>query len=52
MRTHAHTHTRTHTHTHTPPAQLRLDARVPGTVLLRDKGGRVYYITLNNIQQV
>lgn len=25
---------------------------MPGTVLLRDKGGGVHYITLNNIQQI
>jgi hypothetical protein len=31
---------------------LRLDAKVPGTVLLRDQAGGVFYITLNNIQQV
>jgi hypothetical protein len=32
--------------------QLRLDAKVPGTVLLRDQNGVVYFITFNNIQQV
>jgi hypothetical protein len=39
-------------HVHGVPLQVRLDAKVPGTVLLRDKDGYVYYITLNNIQQV
>jgi hypothetical protein len=32
--------------------QLRLDAKVPGTVLMRDKDGYVYFVTINNIQQV
>jgi len=33
--------------------EVRLDAKVPGTVLLRDEGsGAVHYITYNNIQQV
>ena len=33
--------------------EVRLDAKVPGTVLLRDEGsGGVFYITYNNIQQV
>lgn len=35
-----------------PPAQLRLDAKLPGTVLLRDKNGGVFYITIDNVQQV
>jgi hypothetical protein len=25
---------------------------VPGTVLMRDKDGYVYFVTINNIQQV
>jgi hypothetical protein len=32
--------------------QLRLDAKIPGTVLLRDKNGGVFYITVDNVQQV
>jgi hypothetical protein len=33
--------------------EVRLDAKVPGTVLLRDDGsGAVHYITYNNVQQV
>lgn len=32
--------------------QLRLDAKIPGTVLLRDKNGGVFYITIDNVQQV
>src|SRR5690348_14687088 len=32
--------------------QCRLDAKMPGTILLRDKDGFVYFITFNNIQQV
>lgn len=32
--------------------QCRLDAKMPGTVLLRDKDGYVYFITFNNVQQV
>jgi hypothetical protein len=34
------------------PVQLRLDAKIPGTVLLRDKNGGVFYITIDNVQQV
>lgn len=33
-------------------SQLRLDAKIPGTVLLRDKNGGVFYITIDNVQQV
>lgn len=32
--------------------ELRLDARMPGTVLLRDPQGYVYFMTFNTIQQV
>jgi hypothetical protein len=32
--------------------QLRLDAKIPGTVLLRDKNGGVFYISIDNVQQV
>lgn len=32
--------------------ETRLDAKVPGTVLLRDDQGYVHYITYSNIQQV
>lgn len=35
-----------------PRLQLRLDAKIPGTVLLRDKNGGVFYITIENVQQV
>lgn len=35
-----------------PPLQLRLDAKIPGTVLLRDKNGGVFFITIDNVQQV
>ncbi|KAI8463135.1 MAG: hypothetical protein J3K34DRAFT_527240 [Monoraphidium minutum] len=32
--------------------EVRLDAKIPGTVLLRDEGsGAVYYLTNNNVQQ-
>ncbi|KIZ00564.1 hypothetical protein MNEG_7396 [Monoraphidium neglectum] len=32
--------------------EVRLDAKVPGTVLLRDEGsGAVFYITNSNVQQ-
>eukprot|EP00882_Tetradesmus_deserticola_P014494 GHRQ01015414.1.p1 GENE.GHRQ01015414.1~~GHRQ01015414.1.p1 ORF type:complete len:159 (+),score=80.80 GHRQ01015414.1:68-478(+) len=34
------------------PVELRLDAKVPGTVLMRDKDSYVYFITINNIQQI
>ncbi len=32
--------------------QVRLDAKMPGTVLLRDPNNLVYYLTYNNVQQV
>jgi hypothetical protein len=33
--------------------EARLDAKIPGTVLLRDEGsGAVFFITYNNVQQV
>jgi hypothetical protein len=32
--------------------EVRLDAKMPGTVLLRDQQGYVYFITFNNVQQV
>lgn len=34
------------------PVELRLDAKIPGTVLLRDKNGGVFYITIDNVQQI
>eukprot|EP00775_Hariotina_reticulata_P011188 gene11188-11338_t len=34
------------------PVELRLDAKMPGTVLLRDQNGYVHFITFNNIQQI
>ena len=34
------------------PVEVRLDAKMPGTVLLRDQQGYVYFITFNNVQQV
>lgn len=32
--------------------EIRLDAKVPGTVLFRDKQDYVWFITFNNIQQI
>lgn len=32
--------------------EIRLDAKVPGTVLLRHPSGQVHYVTFNNIQQI
>lgn len=32
--------------------EVRTDAKLPGTLLLRDPSDNVYFITYNNIQQV
>ena len=32
--------------------EVRVDAKLPGTMLLRDSQDSVYFITYNNIQQV
>lgn len=32
--------------------EVRLDAKLPGTMLLRDSNDNVYFITYNNVQQV
>lgn len=32
--------------------EVRLDAKLPGTMLLRDSNDNVYFITYNNVQQI